>query len=131
MKYLLDTMVWLWSVGPWETIGPAGLDILRGAGEEVYLSAASSWEIAIKTRLGKFRLPEPPGRYVPKRIAEQGIRSLPITQGHSLRVYDLPLHHFDPFDRMIIAQAMAEEMTVLTSDRAFEKYPIDVIWCGK
>ena len=51
--------------------------------------------------------------------------------GPQLRVYDLPSHHADPFDRMIIAQAMVEEMTVLTSDREFEKYPIDVIWCGK
>ncbi|MGA9800258.1 MAG: type II toxin-antitoxin system VapC family toxin, partial [Terriglobales bacterium] len=74
--------------------------------------------------------PEPPGRYVPKRLAEQGIRSLSINQNHSLRVYDLPLHHSDPFDRLIIAQAMIEQMTVLTSDRGFEKYSIDVIWCG-
>ena len=131
MKYLLDTMVWLWSVGPSQTIGTAGLGILASAEEEVYLSAASSWEIAIKTRLGKFRLPEAPGQYVPKRLLEQGIRSLPINQNHSLLVFDLPSHHSDPFDRMIIAQAMVEQMTVLTSDRIFEKYPIDVIWCGR
>lgn len=130
MKYLLDTMVWLWSVGSSKTIGTEGLEILARAEKEVYLSAASSWEIAIKTRLGKFQLPEPPGRYVRKRLAEQGIRSLPINQDHSLRVYDLPLYHSDPFDRIIIAQAMIEQMTVLTSDRAFEKYSIDVIWCG-
>jgi PIN domain nuclease of toxin-antitoxin system len=131
MKYLLDTVVWLWSVGPTQTIGTAGLEILANSHQEIYLSAASSWEIAIKTRLGKFQLPEPPGRYVPKRLAEQGIRSLPISQDHSLRVYDLPAHHSDPFDRMIIVQALVEKMTVLTSDRAFEKYPIDVVWCGK
>jgi PIN domain nuclease of toxin-antitoxin system len=131
VKYLLDTMVWLWSVGPSKMIGTEGLEILASVEEELYLSAASSWEIAIKTRLGKFQLPDPPGRYVPKRLAEQGIRSLSITQDHSLRVYNLPSHHSDPFDRMIIAQAIVEEMTVLTSDRAFAKYPIDVIWCGK
>lgn len=131
MRYLLDTMVWLWSVGPSQTIGTAGLKILASSEEEVYLSAASSWEIAIKTKLGKFQLPEAPGHYVPKRLSEQGIRSLPINQDHSLRVYDLPSHHSDPFDRLIIAQAMVEEMTVLTSDRVFEKYPIDVIWCGR
>ena len=131
MKYLLDTMVWLWSVGPSKTIGTAGLEILASREEEIYLSAASSWEIAIKTRLGKFQLPEPPGRYVPKRLVEQGIRSLPINQDHGLKVYDLPLHHSDPFDRIIIAQAIVEEMVVLTSDRVFEKYPIDVVWCGK
>jgi len=131
VKYLLDTMVWLWSVGPSKTIGTAGLEILASREEEIYLSAASSWEIAIKTRLGKFQLPEPPGRYVPKRLIDQDIRSLPINQDHSLKVYDLPLHHSDPFDRIIIAQAIVEDMVVLTSDRVFEKYPIDVVWCGK
>jgi PIN domain nuclease of toxin-antitoxin system len=131
VKYLLDTMVWLWSVGPSKAIGAPGLQILASSEEEIYLSVASSWEIAIKTKLGKFQLPEAPGKYVPKRLAEQGIRSLPINQDHSLRVYDLPAHHSDPFDRMIIAQAMIEQMTVLTSDREFEKYPINVIWCGR
>jgi len=131
VKYLLDTIVWLWSVGPSKTIGTAGLEILASREEEIYLSAASSWEIAIKTRLGKFQLPEPPGRYVPKRLIDQDIRSLPINQDHSLKVYDLPLHHSDPFDRIIIAQAIVEDMVVLTSDRVFEKYPIDVVWCGK
>jgi PIN domain nuclease of toxin-antitoxin system len=84
------------------------------------LSAASSWEIAIKTKLGRFRLPGQPVRYVPKRLAEQGIHSLPITQSHSLKVYDLPLHHNDPFDRLLIAQAISEEMCILTSNRIFQ-----------
>ncbi len=130
MKYLLDTMVWLWSVASTDKIGKAGLEILTSGDEEVYFSAASSWEIAIKTKLGKFRLPEEPARYVPKRLAEQGIHSLPVTQSHSLKVYDLTLHHHDPFDRMIIAQAIVEEMVILTSDRAFKKYPVEVLWCG-
>ena len=131
MRYLLDTMVWLWSVGPTDKIGKEGLEILAAGDEEVYLSVASAWEIAIKTRIGKFRLPEDPVHYVPKRLAQQGIRSLPITQAHALKVYDLPRHHHDPFDRLIIAQALAEELVILTSDRLFEKYPVDVIWCGQ
>jgi PIN domain nuclease of toxin-antitoxin system len=131
MRYLLDTMVWLWSVGPTDKIGSAGLAILANGKEDIYLSAASSWEIAIKTKLGKYELTEPPGRYVPKRLTQQGIQPLSITQAHSLKVYDLPLHHQDPFDRMIIAQAIAEQMTVLTADRVFGKYPVDVVWCGR
>jgi PIN domain nuclease of toxin-antitoxin system len=131
MKYLLDTMVWLWSVGPTELIGSRGLEILRDGKQDLYLSAASSWEIAIKTKLGKVDLPEPPSRYVPKRTAAQGIHSLSITQSHTLNVYDLPLHHSDPFDRLIIAQALAEGMAVLTSDRMFKKYEVEIIWCGK
>jgi PIN domain nuclease of toxin-antitoxin system len=131
MKYLLDTMVWLWSVGPTEKIGKAGFDILTNGLEDIYLSAASSWEIAIKAKIGKFQLAEPPERYVPKRLAAQGIHSLSITQSHTLKVYDLPSHHQDPFDRLIIAQAIFEEMAILTSNRQFAKYPVDVVWCGK
>lgn len=131
MKYLLDTMVWLWSVGPTDKIGDAGLAILRNGEQDLYLSVASSWEIAIKTKLGKFDLPEPPPRYVPKRLVEQGIQSLSVTQSHSLKVFDLPLHHADPFDRLIIAQALTEGMTILTSDRAFKKYPVELVWCGR
>jgi PIN domain nuclease of toxin-antitoxin system len=131
MKYLLDTMVWLWSVGRTEKIGQAGLGILSSGFEKVYLSAASSWEIAIKAKIGKFELPEAPGRYVRSRLAKQQIHSLSVTQDHSFGVYDLPLHHGDPFDRLIIAQAIAENMVILTADRAFEKYPVEVVWCGK
>ncbi len=131
MKYLLDTMVWLWSVGPTEKIGNAGLEILRNGREEIYLSAASSWEIAIKAKLGKFQLPEAPGPYVRSRMAAQRVLALAVTQNHSLAVYDLPPHHNDPFDRLIIAQALDEGMVILTSDRAFRKYPVEVLWCGK
>lgn len=131
MKYLLDAIVWLWSVGPTEKIGRAGLEILESGENEIYLSAASSWEIAIKVKAGKFDLPKAPRPYVLKRLVQQGIRSLSITQSHSLRVYDLPLHHYDPFDRILIAQAIDEEMVILTSDRVFSKYPAQVIWCGK
>jgi PIN domain nuclease of toxin-antitoxin system len=124
-------MVWLWSVGPAEKIGEAGLKVLTHGKEDVYLSAASSWEIAIKTKLGKIDLTEPPGRYVPKRLAQQNIRSLAVTQRHALKVYDLPLHHGDPFDRLLIAQAQIEGMVILTSDFAFRQYSVDVLWCGK
>jgi PIN domain nuclease of toxin-antitoxin system len=131
MKYLLDTMVWLWSVGETDRIGSAGLDVLSNGEQDIYLSAASSWEIAIKAKLGKYRLPDAPGPYVRSRTAAQGIRALSVTQDHSLSVYDLTLHHHDPFDRVIIAQALHEGMIILTSDRAFKQYPIEIIWCGK
>ena len=131
MKYLLDTMVWLWSVGPTEKIGKKGLEILASGEEEIYLSAASTWEIAIKAQLGKFKLPDAPSHYVPKRLAEQGIRPLSVTYFHALKVYDLARHHGDPFVRLIIAQAMLEPMTILTADREFAKYAVDIVWCGK
>jgi PIN domain nuclease of toxin-antitoxin system len=131
MKYLLDTVVWLWSVGPTEKIGKKGIEILSDGANEVYLSVASAWEIAIKTRLGKYDLPDVPARYIPTRLNEQGIHPLSVTLSHSLAVYALPLHHQDPFDRLIIAQAIAEDMVILTSDRAFAAYPVEVSWCGK
>jgi len=131
MKYLLGTVVWLWSVSDVENIGVAGQTILADKDAELYLSTASTWEIAIKAQIGKSTLPEPPPRYIPKRLAEQNIQALTINQIHALKVYDLPLHHRDPFDRIIIAQAMVEEMVVLTSDRDFGKYPVQVVWCGK
>ena len=131
MKYLLDTMVWLWSVGPTEKIGDAGRRVFEDGTSEIYLSAVSSWEIAIKARLGKYKLPEPPGRYVPKKLDQQGIRPLPVTLEHSLKVFSLPLYHHDPFDHLLMAQAILERMVILTSDRFFEKYPVEVLWCGK
>lgn len=131
MKYLLDTMVWLWSVGPKENIGDAGLQILEDGSLDVYLSSVSSWEIAIKTRLGKYKLPESPDRYLPKKLAQQSIQPLQMTLRHSLKVFSLPLYHHDPFDHLLIAQAIVEEMVILTSDRAFANYPVEVLWCGK
>jgi len=131
MKYLLDTMVWLWSVGPIEKIGDAGLEIIEDGSLNVYLSVVSVWEIAIKTRLGKYKLPESPERYVPKRLSQQGVLPLSVTLEHSLKVASLPLHHHDPFDHLLMAQAMVEGMVILTSDREFAKYPVEVLWCGK
>ena len=130
MKYLLDTMVWLWSRGPAEKIGDAGRQVLEDSTSEIYLSVASSWEIAIKARLGKYRLPDSPERYVPRKLGQQGIRSLAVTLDHSLKVFSLPLYHHDPFDHLLMAQAVLERMVILTSDRIFAKYPVDVLWCG-
>ncbi len=131
MKYLLDSVIWVWSISAVEKINSAGRDILEDGGEEIYFSAASSWELSIKMRLGKLHLPGPPAQCIPKFMAKQGLRPLPVTHLHAVRVYDLPLHHQDPFDRLLIAQAIAEEMTILTSDRDFAKYPVQVLWCGR
>ena len=130
MKYLLDTVVWLWGLDSTERINKHGLEILNSGAEEIYFSAATAWEVSIKARLGKLKLPGPPDAVVPAFLEKQGLRPLPITHLHALKVYDLPPHHRDPFDRLIIAQAVIENMTVLTADREFAKYPVDVVWCG-
>jgi len=113
-----------------ERIRRGGREIITRREEEVYLSAASAWEIAIKWAQGKLNLPEPAASYVPNRTAEQGILSLPITYTHALAVSELPQHHRDPFDRLLIAQAQVEGMAILTADRAFQLYGVDLVWCG-
>jgi len=131
VKYLFDTSVWLWSLAAPEEIGQEGVELLARGTEEFYLSAASSWEMTIKSALGKLRLPEPAVSYVPKRMAAQGVRSLPITHRHALAGSELPAYHRDPFDRLLIAQAQAEGMAILTSDRAFRLYRAEIVWCGR
>ena len=97
---------------------------------ELFLSAASAWEIAIKFVLGKLPLPLPPAEYVPRRLESSGTLSLPVETRHALRVADLPSHHRDPFDRLLIAQAQLEKLPILTSDQAFDAYDVDVHWAG-
>ena len=128
MKYLLDTEVWLWSLAEPDRLNAKTRNLLARGDEELFLSAASSWEIAIKFALGKLPLPEPPASYVPKRMEAQGIRALPVEHSHALRVSMLPQHHRDPFDRLIIAQAEAERMTILTADAAFKQYSAMFHW---
>jgi PIN domain nuclease of toxin-antitoxin system len=90
----------------------------------------SSWGIAIKSALGKLRLPEPAISFVPKRMAAQALHALPITHSHALAVADLPHHHNDPFDRLLIARAQLEGMALLTADRAIRAYSVEIVWCG-
>lgn len=131
MKYLLDTSVFLWSNGALERLNRQATTVLSSKSSEVYLSAASSWEIAIKFALGALRLPSPPLQFIPDALRILSIRSLEISHLHSLAAGALPPHHRDPFDRMLIAQANSEEMVLLTADRVFEKYDVETMFCGK
>ncbi len=131
MKYLLDSGVWLWSIDSVDRIGRRGLDVLRDSRQEIYFSAASVWELSTKAHLKKLTLPAPPADCIPAFMARQGLRPLPVNHIHAVKVYDLSSHHCDPFDRLLIAQAIVEDMTILTADRAFAKYPVEVPWCGK
>jgi PIN domain nuclease of toxin-antitoxin system len=131
MKYLLDTEVWLWSLSEPDRLNARARKLLADGGQEIYLSAASSWEIAIKYALGRLPLPELPDRYVTQRMTTQGLRALPISHDHALRVHALPHHHKDPFDRLLIAQAEAEGLTLLTADATFRDYDAKLVWCGR
>ena len=131
MKYLLDTNVFLWGIGPAKNLNQEAQRLLGESAEEFYLSAASAWEITIKSALGKLDLPEPVARLIPNGLKLYGIRSLPITYLHAVAVAELPALHQDPFDRMLIAQARTEDMVLMTSDHLFSKYPVQTMWCGK
>jgi PIN domain nuclease of toxin-antitoxin system len=125
---LLDTHCWLWMLSEPERFSVEALAIVESRDIELLLSAASSWEIAIKYALGRLPLPVPPAKYVPDRIATSGVVPLPVQHAHALEVAELPLHHGDPFDRVIIAQARLEGVPILTADHQFAPYDVEVRW---
>jgi PIN domain nuclease of toxin-antitoxin system len=103
-------------------------EVLSAGQDELFFSAASSWEIAIKSGIGKLRLPEPPEDYVPPRIIHAGMTPLNVSHAHALRVHALPLVHKDPFDRLLVAQADAERLTILTADPQIGRYSVPILW---
>lgn len=127
MRLLLDTQVFLWMFLDRSKLGAKLWASLRNPDNELYLSAASAWEIAIKVKIGKMRLPTDPALYVPRRARESSILSLPITEEHALAVADLPMKHTDPFDRILVAQAQLESLTIVTSDRSFQGYDVKCV----
>jgi PIN domain nuclease of toxin-antitoxin system len=129
VRVLLDTHAWLWMLTEPERLGDA-LAIVEDARNELLLSAASSWEIAIKYTLGRLPLPEPPAAYVPARIASTGVTPLAVEHSHALAVAELPDHHRDPFDRILVAQAVLEAVPIVSGDQALARYEVEVIRPG-
>ncbi len=127
MNVLVDTHVWLWMLTEPVRLGPETSSIISDARNGLLLSAASSWEIAIKYQLGKLALPETPERYVPDRMRLSGVVGLPIEHAHALAVAALPQHHRDPFDRLLIAQASEEGLPILTVDDQLAMYDVELI----
>ena len=127
MKILLDTHVWLWLQTTPERLSEEALASVEDGTNELYLSAASGWEIAIKHALGKLPLPEPPERYVPSRLETSGVATLDVAMRHALHVARLPDHHRDPFDRLLLAQAQLEGMRLMTVDPELGRYPVEVL----
>lgn len=127
MSYLLDTHTWLWLLADDPRLRADVMADLRAGETAVFLSAVSSWEIAIKWAVGKMPLPEEPGTYVPSRMDRSGVRGLAIEHAHALRVAELPGHHGDPFDRLLVAQAQLEGLTIVTADAVFDLYDVPVV----
>ena len=122
MKLLLDTHVFLWTVTGHAALKPAARKLISGA-EAVYVSAASIWEIAIKSRLGKI---DGDPEALAAAIDQSGLLELSVTARHAAAVARLPLHHADPFDRLLIAQALTEPFRLVTADRALAVYGTNV-----
>ena len=127
MRLLLDTQAFLWFLLDDERLSSPAKTAIEQT-EILYLSPASHWEIAIKIALGKFALPEPYTQFMERELATNNITILPIEIGHTAQVTVLPFHHRDPFDRLIIAQALAEKLPVVSSDTQFDAYGIKRVW---
>lgn len=123
-RYLVDTHAALWWLADDKRLSPAAREAIADPVNEPLVSAASVWEIAIKRLLGKLQAPDD----LPGILLEEGFGELAVTAGHTWAVQDLPLHHRDPFDRLLVAQATAEALPIITADPGFGAYSVRVHW---
>lgn len=128
MNLLLDTCTFVWLIADSPDLSSSARQFFSDPDNEVYLSAVSAWEIVIKHHLGRLPLPEPPQRFISRQRALHEIRSLPIEEAAVLHLTRLPDYHKDPFDRMLICQAIAHGLTILTPDPAITQYPVRTEW---
>jgi PIN domain nuclease of toxin-antitoxin system len=127
MKVLLDTHTFLWWITDDPQLSMGARETMEDPDNELFLSAASGWEIAIKARLGKLKLPDDLQGFVSEQLRINAIQVLPIQMAHALRVYTLPDHHRDPFDRLLVAQSQLEQLPILTDDPQIAQYSVTVI----
>lgn len=123
MRLLLDTHTLIWCLADPSMLSAEARDIITDGQNQVYVSAVSTWEMVIKQSLGKLRIPDG----LEEEITVHGFEPLPISIAHSLALATLPLHHKDPFDRLLLAQAKVEHLTFVTRDQQNLQYPISVL----
>lgn len=128
MKLLLDTCTFLWALEGGKELSEAAREALADPENDVFLSAVSAWEIAVKHGLGKLPLPEPPDRYVPAQRTARGIAALPLDEDAALQLVRLPSLHRDPFDRMLVCQALVGALSIVTPDPEIARYPVRILW---
>jgi PIN domain nuclease of toxin-antitoxin system len=128
VRALLDTHTFLWWNLDDKQLSPTARACIADGSNEIFLSAATGWEIAIKAAKGRLSLPEVPDRYVADRMSFYGLLPLPIELSHTLQVYHLPPLHQDPFDRLLIAQSQLEQLPLLTADADIARYEVKIIW---
>lgn len=128
MRLLLDTHVFLWWINGSSELTEKASQLIGDGKNELFLSAASCWEITIKAQLGKIDLPRKPDIFIPDQMSSNNIGSLPILASHTLQVFNLPPLHRDPFDRIIVAQSQLEAIPVITGDSLIHDYGVSTIW---
>ena len=128
MRLLLDTHTFLWFVAGDSVLSPTARRRIESGRHDKFLSVASIWEIAIKVGLGKIELDMPIDKLAEMGAIDNGIKLLPIEPHHASAVATLPYHHRDPFDRLLVAQALREDMAIVGRDEAFDAYPVHRIW---
>lgn len=128
MKLLLDTHALLWSIAESGRLSPAAARAYRNPANDLFVSAASLWEIGIKISLGNLSLHQDWPAIIRRELEINGIRWLAVSLEHCAAVSTLPFHHRDPFDRLLIAQARCEGLALLTADSAFAAYEVEVVW---
>jgi PIN domain nuclease of toxin-antitoxin system len=125
---IVDTHAFLWWAEDSPRLSKKARAVFADGRTQLLWSVASTWELAIKVGIGRLRLPEPVLEYVMSRMTRYGIDSLSLEHAHAARVAELPHRHGDPFDRLLIAQALVEGVPVLTADTRFREYGVEVIW---
>lgn len=128
MRLLLDTCTFLWVIGGSTELSDTARELFSASENEVYLSAVSTWEISIKHSLRRLVLPDPPQRFIPLQRDQHGIASLPLDEESTLHLLRLPQLHNDPFDRMLVCQAIVQGLSILTPDKLITQYPVRVLW---
>ena len=126
MKVLLDTHAFIWAITDERRLSPRARSLI--ASSELWWSVVSLWEAIQKAQVGKLSLQLPAGPFLTGELSSNHVRLLPVSLSHVLRVEELPLHHRDPFDRLLIAQSIEEGWPIITADPWFARYPVDVIW---
>lgn len=128
MNLLLDTCAFLWIAQDSSELSQLARDVFADPANDVYLGVVSAWEIAVKHALGRLPLPQAPDRYLPQLRARHGIESLALYEETVLQIGKLPSHHCDPFDRMLVCQALAHGLALLTPDPHISRYPVRTVW---
>ena len=128
MRLLLDTHAFLWFVADDRRLSATSLQAICDPRNVVHFSTASAWEIAIKTNIGKLQLAVPYGEMLPGELDRNGMASLHIAWPHLWRYHRLPLYHRDPFDRMLVAQALADDLTLVSKDTMLDRYGVERLW---